>query len=120
MKKTTIANGESIEDLSKDIKLLEENGWESQGGVSVACDPEYNIFAQTMTRETKPEGESPWIRVGDWLPEDTRTVLILDTKLDIFRGYWLIDEWLNAYSEKIEHTDITHWMPIPELPEAKK
>ena len=74
-------------------------------------------------KDGKRDAASPWHRVEERLPDDTRDVLAvrrygndlekqevivahLSVIMDMKRGF---DKWWNA-------TNITHWMPFPEPP----
>ena len=69
---------------------------------------------------------SPWISVEDRLPEPEKEVIILNKRkhtdidflTDDFEGgyYW----WKSDESIYCEDDEITHWMPIPELPKEEK
>ena len=65
-----------------------------------------------------------WISVNDRLPELEETVLVLDR-----RGNKMVRTLRRLSSEKepsfrpdglVPQNHITHWMPIPDLPEVKK
>ena len=89
-------------------------------GEKYPCKPD--IFEQTYEPIDAPTA-SPWHRVEEELPDDTRDVLAvrrygndlekqevivahLSVIMEMERGF---DKWWNA-------TNITHWMPFPEPP----
>ena len=59
-----------------------------------------------------------WIRVTDLLPEDQEEVLVCtrskNGNRNIDKGYWLGDRWVHRGT-----AEVTHWMPLPELPEEQ-
>lgn len=75
---------------------------------------------------------SPWISVEDMLPEQEKDVIILDKRkhidIDFLTdngedGYywWKSDKAIRCEDNGITHyNEITHWMPIPELPKEEK
>jgi hypothetical protein len=68
--------------------------------------------------------EAPqWVAVGDRLPEDGQDILFSANDFVervIFRGNFNKgDELFETYSDKYTVSDVTHWMPIPPLPEVK-
>jgi hypothetical protein len=77
------------------------------------CKPD--IFAQTyepangVTFATDTNDGCKWISVEDRLPVETYQVLTVDDTgwIEIDALGW--EDWLS-------HRDVTHWMPLPELP----
>lgn len=69
-----------------------------------------------------------WISVNDRLPgpgEDGTPECVLVTDGDyIWMAYWACKRWYFAECTNalgfIEWTEITHWMPLPELPDAPR
>ena len=68
---------------------------------------------------------NPWISVEDRLPEPEKDVIILDKskRIDIDclsndgeGGYFW---WKSCYTIWCDDDEITHWMPIPELPKEE-
>ena len=65
-----------------------------------------------------------WTRCDDKLPELGRYVLVTDGNMCkvAFLAvvwpdgtcYWMYDKWYSCYMK------LTHWMPLPELPERRK
>lgn len=55
-----------------------------------------------------------WISVEDRLPEDDQDVLICVRGQTIDTGYYYHEYWV-AYA--CMSSDVTHWMPLPELPD---
>ena len=70
--------------------------------------------------------QSPWISVEERLPEPEKEVIILNKRkhIDIDfltddgddRCYW----WKSDETIWCDDDEITHWMPIPELPKEEK
>lgn len=58
---------------------------------------------------------SKWISVRDRVPEDQDEVLVCTRSKNgarnIDKGYWSIDRFIHRGC-----ADVTHWMPLPELP----
>ena len=95
-------------------------------------DPERAFAGRGSTKRSSPHHRSRtraawavgcecrWISVEERLPEDQRDILTVN-------GHGLIrimglyhkhgDKWSWVHDERIKHyNDITHWMPMPELP----
>lgn len=57
-----------------------------------------------------------WISVRDELPPDEEEVLVCTMAKNgvrnIDKGYWAIDHFIHR-----GRSQVTHWMPLPELPE---
>lgn len=67
---------------------------------------------------------SEWISVNDSLPAEKRVVLLLDDGeygVGFIWGYMLgtgKPVWaIKDHSDRVHH--VTHWMPLPELPESE-
>lgn len=71
-------------------------------------------FRQQQEQESKPL--NGWISVKDKLPEDQVEVLVLTRSMkgmrNVDKGYWSIDHFIHR-----GRAQVTHWMPMPELPE---
>lgn len=69
---------------------------------------------------------SPWISVEEMLPEPEKEVIILNKRKYIDIDHLTDDGEDNYFWWKSDDTiwceddEITHWMPIPELPKEKK
>ena len=58
-----------------------------------------------------------WISVADKIPPDQEEVLVLTQSKNgvrnVDKGYWAIDHFIHR-----GRSEVTHWMPMPELPEG--
>lgn len=59
---------------------------------------------------------SPWHRVEDGLPDDSRDVIIFHTSGIVGVGSFIRPNWYQWYSGGGLPVDVTHWMPLPEPP----
>ena len=85
-------------------------------GEQYPCKPD--IFEQTY----EPEDLNGWISVKDRLPEDGKDVLAYDSEYkEIVIASYNSDyeEWDNLY-DYLPVNEITHWQPLPELPEVEE
>jgi len=74
--------------------------------------------------------QSPWISVEDKLPEEKQPVLVANyfksarkPYYEYYMGFYRDGEWcactcVDENGEDYILTDVTHWMPIPELPKG--
>ena len=88
-------------------------------GEQYPCKPD--IFEQTY----EPEDLNGWISVKDRLPEDDKDVLVYDSRSKeiIMASYNSdYDEWSTPYDYyyDLDNDKITHWQPLPELPEVER
>lgn len=60
---------------------------------------------------------SPWHRVDDGLPDDSRDVIIFTASKIIGVGSFIRPNWYQWYSGGGLPVDVTYWMPIPEPPQ---
>lgn len=94
-------------------------------GEQYPCKP--NIFEQTYesindTNVLKLTCSNNWISVKDRLPEDDKDVLVYNSRSKeiIMASYNSnYEEWDNLY-DYLPVDAITHWQPLPELPEVEK
>lgn len=58
-----------------------------------------------------------WIAVGDRLPDDDTVVLVAcpDASEPVWLGFYSENEWVDPEYFRII-INVTHWMPLPELP----
>lgn len=77
-----------------------------------------DAFHDANARIAELEAERRWIPVSERLPENISNVLILS------RGEQLIASYHSKYSlwyvPFVDKPVVTHWMPLPELPEVKE
>ena len=66
------------------------------------------------------EAESPWHRVEDELPDDSRDVIIFTVSKIIGLGSLIGPNWYQWYSGGGLPVDVTHWMPLPEPPKEEE
>lgn len=59
-----------------------------------------------------------WIPVSDELPDDEMTVLVVDREGDVMFGFHDAGKWYYESHAFPAHDAITHWMEMPESPEA--
>jgi hypothetical protein len=55
-----------------------------------------------------------WRSVKDELPPNDDDVLVVDENHDCYINYFVDEDWINGDNQ------ITHWMPLPELPKAEE
>ena len=107
-------------DKELDIETLEGTMHASVGdyiitgvrGEKYPCKPD--IFEQTY--EPADASASPWHRVEDELPDDSRDVIILTASGIVGDGSFIRPNWYQWYSGGGLPVDVTHWMPLPEPP----
>ena len=75
--------------------------------------------ADVVEQEQESKPLNGWISVKDKLPEDQVEVLVLTRSMkgmrNVDKGYWSIDRFIHRGCAQV-----THWMPMPELPEREK
>ena len=75
--------------------------------------------AQTEFAENESAHTRQWISVRDRIPPDQEEVLVCTLAKNgvqnIDKGYWSIDHFIHR-----GRSQVTHWMPLPELPEETK
>ena len=81
------------------------------------CDMAISALRAQQEQESKPL--NGWISVEERLPEDQVEVLVLTRSMkgmrNVDKGYLSIDHFIHR-----GRAQVTHWMPIPELPERGK
>ena len=77
----------------------------------------YNeIKFRTGVRWADEHPQSPWISVEDRIP--TGKVIVIDSNGLISTGIFCGDINKTWYVDGVCITNVTHWMPIPELPKG--
>lgn len=99
------------------IDLLQIKDWaagiaEAQG---TATDEEEAV-AHAIRNPRSPSG-SEWIEVAAWLPSSPRCVLATDLEAH-FIATWDGTEWVNAWTDEPIDSHVTHWMELPQPPQA--
>lgn len=64
----------------------------------------------------KRDAASPWHRVEELLPDDSREVIIFTASRIIGVGSFIRPNWYQWYSGGGLPVDVTHWMPLPDPP----
>lgn len=82
-------------------------------GEKYPCKPD--IFEQTYEPADVPTA-SPWHRVEEGMPDDSREVIIFTVSGIIGVGSFIRPNWYQWYSGGGLPVDVTHWMPLPEPP----
>jgi len=62
---------------------------------------------------------SPWHRVEEELPDDSRDVIIFTASKIIGVGSFIRPNWYQWYSGGGLPVDVTYWMPLPEPPKEE-
>ena len=62
---------------------------------------------------------SPWHRVEEELPDDSRVVLIFTASRIVGVGSFIRPNWYQWYSSGGLPVDVTYWMPLPEPPKEE-
>ena len=77
------------------------------------------LDAQAEIVENESAHTRQWISVKDRIPPDQEEVLVCTLSKNgvqnIDKGYWAIDHFIHR-----GRSQVTHWMPLPELPEETK
>ena len=91
--------------------------WAGVAKLLTALDMAISALRAQQEQESKPL--NGWISVKDRLPEDQVEVLVLTRSKkgmrNVDKGYWSIDHFVHRGCAQV-----THWMPLPELPEREK
>ena len=68
----------------------------------------------------KRDAASPWHRVEERLPDDSRDVIIFTASRIVGVGSFIRPNWYQWYSGGGLPVDVTYWMPIPEPPKEEE
>ena len=104
----------SREELLNEINLLKESPWCNDDYTTVKLVRKDAIDVVERCVEKAP-GVPQWISVKDRLPKK-RTEVLAVISLGIMVVAWYDREW--SYNGITLH-NVTHWMPLPELPESE-
>lgn len=77
-------------------------------------------FEMCMNDAPTVEPVSPWHRVEERLPDDSRDVIIFTASRIIGVGSFIRPNWYQWYSGGGLPVDVTHWMPLPEPPKEEE
>jgi Lar family restriction alleviation protein len=99
---------------SEDIQRIFESGdiQCSWCGGTMSKEDGFDVLADWNRRA------SGWISVEDELPPESMRVIVFDGD-EVFSGRLFHGAWFAQGSPFPENGSITHWMPLPEPPEAK-
>lgn len=84
------------------------------------CQPGHDFepssFVYSIDNAPTVEPASPWHRVEERLPDDSREVIIFTASRIMGVGSFIRPNWYQWYSGGGLPVDVTHWMPLPEPP----
>lgn len=88
------------------------------------CQPGHDFepssFVYSIDNAPTVEPASPWHRVEERLPDDSRDVLIFTASRITGVGSFIRPNWYQWYSGGGLPVDVTHWMPLPEPPKEEE
>ena len=106
-------------EVKEHCKKLIDEGVKEVDVVDIAAEIVKLVDAQTEFAENEQEHTRQWISVRDRIPPDQEEVLVCTLAKNgvqnIDKGYWAIDNFIHR-----GRSQVTHWMPLPELPEETK
>lgn len=82
-------------------------------------DPIHDYVTELEQELTKlKESQTQWINVKDRLPEPNtgETFIVYINEGSIQTSWYSQDE--DFLNPEFDYTDVTHWMPLPEIPDA--
>lgn len=90
-----------------------------ENGATDLFDAFEDALQDAQTVDVEPVAPGKWISVMDRLPPDQEEVLVCTLAQNgvrnIDKGYWAIDRFIHR-----GRSQVTHWMPLPELPEENE
>ena len=82
-----------------------------------------SLFRETQDLYRHIATQQPWIPVSERLPADRVCVLVSwgTREPELLIAHWRADEqdWFDDQGKVVPAVGVTHWMPLPEPPEAK-
>jgi len=72
-------------------------------------------IAELNARIAELEAERRWIPVSERLPEDGKPVWVCTIWNEQHSGFLIDGVWVGLFRD-FREGEITHWMPLPELP----
>lgn len=86
-------------------------------GCRIMREAAFKIDLQTAEIKELEEKIPRWIPVAEKIPPDQEEVLVLTRSKNgvrnVDKGYWAIDHFIHR-----GRAVVTHWMPLPEMPEG--
>lgn len=73
----------------------------------------------SLIKDAPTVAASPWHRVEERLPDDSREVIIFTASRIEGVGSFIRPNWYQWYSGGGLPVDVTHWMPLPEPPKEE-
>jgi len=122
---------QTVEEAARDYMKSEINDWHD----AIYIEGQAPALERSIPQAFKAGVEwhskqSPWISVEDKLPEEKQPVLVANyfksarkPYYEYYMGFYRDGEWcactcVDENGEDYILTDVTHWMPIPELPKG--
>lgn len=106
-------------EVKEHCKKLIDEGVKEVDVTDIAAEIVKLVDAQTEFAENESAHTRQWISVRDRIPPDQEEVLVCTLAKNgvrnIDKGYWAIDNFIHR-----GRSQVTHWMPLPELPEETK
>ena len=103
-------------EVKEHCKKLIDEGAKEVDVVGICAKIVTLVDAQAEFAENESAHTGRWISVRDRIPPDQDEVLVCTLAKNgvqnIDKGYWAIDHFIHR-----GRSQVTHWMPIPELPE---
>ena len=92
--------------------------YEYDKALSKINDLEHENFL-LKARIAELEAQQRWIPVSERLPEDGKPVWVCTIWNEQHSGFLIDGVWVGLFRD-FREGEITHWMPLPELPEVEK
>ena len=109
------------ENIKKALRMAVNVGCGFEGDAEDAASL-LSLIETNEARIAELEAERRWIPVSERLPEENAPVLVLTVLggmfVDFIHGKSVVTGNPDFYELDVE--DVTHWMPLPQLPEVQE